>query len=129
MVSAIGINFGQSCPKPDPLSIKSTTGTWKGAYTLNGEFVSFTMKIIANGDNLNAILDMPEVQVKNVSYEAKICKGQELHIKNSSISSTVEFISRPNDKGVMSGRLLFTEGGEVSEEVFTAKRTSLMAGK
>lgn len=122
--------YGQSCPKPEPLSVNSTTGTWKGAYSQNGEFIDFTLKVKKSKDGLTATIDIPKVKVKGVTYEAKICQGQELHIKNRATDSTVEFIGRPREDGVMSGQVIFREkAGNTIDEVFTAKRTSLIASK
>ncbi len=122
--------YSQSCPKPEPLDKSAVLGTWKGAYSLSGEFVNFTLKISEDEGVLNAKLDIPKSKVKNVAYEANICKGQELHLKNKSIGSSIEFIGRPKSNGSMSGKVLFVEnGGSVTEEVFTAKRTPLVASK
>ncbi|MEO1099680.1 MAG: hypothetical protein AAFX57_18290 [Bacteroidota bacterium] len=123
------LSFGQ-CPKPDPLSINSTTGVWEGVYTQNGEFINFTMQVEAKRKRLSARVDIPQLKVKNISYQAKICRGQELHVENTSIDSSIEFIARPKENGTMSGRVIFRQnGGGITEEVFTAKRTALVASK
>ena len=125
------MSFGQSCSGAERISINSVTGVWKGAYSLNGEFVDFVMKVDAKGRRLTALLDIPELKVKNISYKAKIynvCSGQELRVKNTSIDSSIEFIARPKENGTMSGRVIFRQSGEgATREVFTAKRTSLLA--
>ncbi|MEO0555823.1 MAG: hypothetical protein AAF149_21640 [Bacteroidota bacterium] len=123
------LSFGQ-CPKPDPLSINSTTGVWEGVYTQNGEFINFTMQVEAKRKRLSARVDIPEMKVKNISYKARICRGQELHVENNSIDSSIEFITRPKENGTMSGRVIFKQNGQgTGHEVFTAKRTALIASK
>ena len=127
------LSFGQSCSEPDRISVNSVTGIWQGAYSLNGEFINFIMTVDSNGKQLSALLDIPELNIKNISYQARIynvCSGQELRVKNTSIDSSIEFIASPKDNGTMTGRVIFRQNGEgATREVFTAKRTSLVASK
>lgn len=95
------------------------------AYSLNGEFVNFIMKIGIKNQQLTAELDIPKMKTQNIVYDAEICRGQELHLKSTSVGSSIEFIARPKANGTMSGRVVFDQNGAgSSEEVFTAKRTS-----
>ncbi|MEQ9167815.1 MAG: hypothetical protein RLO12_16260 [Fulvivirga sp.] len=116
--------YSQSCPPTEPLKVSTVTGTWEGAYSSSGQFVPFVLKLTEAAVGLKASIDIPSEKVKGISYEADICTGQELHLKSTSVGSSVEFIGRPNADGIMTGRVIFKEGGgSETREVFTAKRS------
>ncbi|MEQ8906879.1 hypothetical protein [Ekhidna sp.] len=124
-LSVSTVVFGQSCPVPKALNQEETLGVWKGAYSLNGEFVNFTLRVSELNGVLRASVDVPKLLISKASYDIKICDSEELHIKNTSVSTSIEFIGRPNEKGTMSGRVIIKQNGEVaSREVFTVKRTA-----
>ncbi|MDX1630103.1 MAG: hypothetical protein R3345_15445, partial [Fulvivirga sp.] len=90
-------SFAQSCPVPEPLDKSEALGTWDGAYSSEGKFLAFTLKISQEKGELKASLDIPEVGAKHVHYSINICDSEELHIKNVTINSTIEFIGRPEN--------------------------------
>lgn len=114
---------GQSCPVPEPLDVKQALGIWKGAYSLNGEFIRFTLEVQDNQGELTSKVSIPKLKINNMTYRTRICDRQELHIKNTSANTSVEFIGRPKENGSMAGRVVFKQNDELSsEEVFSVTR-------
>ncbi len=111
------------CPTPVPLDKSSVSGAWQGAYSSEGQFLSFTLQLREVDGKLQASLNIPEVNAKNVVYKTRVCKGQELHLTHSTGNASIEFIGKPREGGSMSGKVLFRENGNViSQEVFTLKK-------
>lgn len=124
LVLMSSIMWGQ-CPTPELLDKSAALGTWKGAYSSEGQFINFIIKIKEKDGELSASIDIPSVKEKDIQYQARICDGQELHITRTTGSTTIEFVGTPKKGTTMNGRVLYKENTNVTrQEVFTANRVS-----
>ena len=118
------VMWGQ-CPTPEPLDKSATLGTWKGAYSSEGQFINFILKIKEKDGELSAAIDIPSEKEKNIQYQARICEGQELHITRTTGDTSIEFVGSPKKGTTMNGRLLYKENSKVArQEVFTMRKIS-----
>ena len=114
----------QKCATPEPLDQKEALGTWKGSYTNDGEFKEITIRFSEQNGNLVASLDIPGAGITNIPYETWICPSQDIHFRSYSASiGSVEFNGRPA-KGKMSGRVRFSKGSDIIDEIFVVKRVT-----
>lgn len=123
------VSSAQSCPVPEELDKAQALGTWKGSFTSNGEFKSFTLNLSSKKDDIVAQLTIPSINNKKIDTKTKICRSQELHVRFEIDNKEYELTGKPKNNS-MSGKLVSVNSStfpnnsneEIVNEVFSLKK-------